>query len=196
VTTEAIHISSDIRSDNIGIRNRTSSKFKFSADPAQTEIARGKQITEIASKKKDIEYGASSVEELYPTNGLTRFVIFSSSQASNILRTSYSLSIIDCLNWLSENHKQGAHTSLNTISKMLNLILEFSNKAPNDVFCGFLLALYDGLVHEDDWVNLDASRFNRIAQIVKALNNQKSDYQKVVKYIHKLHEVGMNVLPY
>lgn len=122
--------------------------------------------------------------------------VSSSKLSQKIYRAHYSKRIITAIEWLSENHKKQKTDSINCIAKLLSDIKEFINISPKDPYGSFLLALYDGISHNNSWINLDNQSFKKISKYVKEMTRQELNYKKVDKYIMKLGDLGLNILPY
>jgi hypothetical protein len=116
--------------------------------------------------------------------------------ALRIIRTHYTKEILSNLEWLSENHEINNPLSIPYISEILKFISEYSNKHFDDPFSSFLLALYDGLSFNNNYLLIEDVVYKRIYELILALNDQELDYSKIDKYILKLDELGINITPY
>lgn len=119
-----------------------------------------------------------------------------SQLALKVIRTHYSKELIINLEWLAVNHEPNNPTSIPYISALLSLMKEYFDNFFHDPFSSFLIALYDGLTHNNEYLNLENTSYRKLFDFVKALNNQELDYKRIDKYIFKLEELGINITPY
>jgi hypothetical protein len=119
-----------------------------------------------------------------------------SELASKVIRTQYSKELIANLRWLAENHEINDPLSIPYISDLLSLMKKYFDNFFHDPFSSFLLALYDGLTHNQAYLSLGKNVYENILRYIEALNNQDLDYKKIDSYIFKLEENGLNITPY
>jgi hypothetical protein len=119
-----------------------------------------------------------------------------SNLAISIVRTHFNEKFIDDLIWLSENHAENTHDSFPYLSSFLNNVKDYVSEYKDDIYCSFLLALYDSLINDDSYLSVSSKVYSQILKMIKFLNNKTLDYNLIDKYIFKLDEIGLNITPY
>lgn len=180
------------------------SKTTTSSNSREVSFA---ETTEISSKtgldKKNRSFDLDSFSDFENSKRVESSIEFYpgsylelSELAQRIFRTHFSKKALKLLKWLAENHREGSSNSASHVSKLLNLILEYSDKYYSDPFSSFLLALYDSLSFEDNWINLPSTSYSEIQKIITKANDQVQDFDKADKFISKLENLGLNTLPF
>ncbi|MCW8896954.1 MAG: hypothetical protein OQJ96_01430 [Flavobacteriales bacterium] len=118
-------------------------------------------------------------------------------EAVKIVRTHYTKSILDNLDWISENFDMNEPDSLPVFNEMFATINEYIINSPKDPFSSLLQGLYEGLVFNSMFLNLEACNYINISKILKNHNNRKNlSYKDVDKALIKLESLGINSTPF
>jgi hypothetical protein len=150
--------------------------------------------TEIAAK--DEEEIINDFEYLYLPHLKGKKKPIRSNFAISVVRTHFNEKLINDLDWLAQNHEEDSHTSFPYVSSLLCNLKEYSDSYSDDIYCSFLLALYDSLIHENSYLSISSAAYSKVLKMIEFLNNKTLDYGIVDKYIFKLEEAGFNVTPY
>ena len=119
-----------------------------------------------------------------------------SQKTISIIRTFYTNKMKESLEWLSMNHET-AIDSTPYIKLLLENLIIYKHDHLIDPYSSFVSALYDALVFNDSWMQLDKEQFEKILRIIIPLsNNKKLDYDIVDKAINKLEKLGLDTTPF
>jgi len=119
-----------------------------------------------------------------------------SRKAIRVLRTECSKQLISILIWFEENHSTENLSTAIYFNKLSRTIHDYVETTFHDPFSGFIMAMFDGLAHDHIWIETNKETYSKLAKMIKVISNQELDYKKVDKYIVKLNDIGLNVLPY
>ena len=119
-----------------------------------------------------------------------------SQKATSIIRTFYTNKMKESLEWLSMNHKT-ALESTPYIQPLLENLKIYKQDYFTDPYSSFVSALYDALVFNDSWMQLDREKFKQLLTIIIPLsNNRNLDYNTVDRAINKVEQLGLDTTPF
>ena len=83
------------------------------------------------------------------------------------------------------------------MNNLLNSIREMEEACPYDPFTEIIMAFYDALVYNNNWVKYNNQQFKEVYDLFQRFNNRENITEKnIEKTIIKLEEIGFDTTPY
>lgn len=113
-----------------------------------------------------------------------------------IERTFYTKKMNESIEWLSENHKSPIESTPH-IQRLLANLKIYKEDYFDDPYSSFISALYDALVFNDSWINLEKEHYKELKKIMIQINNKSNlNYDAIDKAINKIEKLGLDSTPF
>lgn len=147
-----------------------------------TDISEWKETKSAASVQQPSEQFTPALRTQLDTDGM------------RVLRSHYAEKLLEDLIQLREHY--GEHESAIYAGSLMKTVLHFRDKSPLDPYLEILMAFYDSLAFQNQWVKYNASQYKMAFDILRNYADQSLDNAKIRKALAKLTGAGFDTLPF
>jgi hypothetical protein len=72
----------------------------------------------------------------------------------------------------------------------------FRDRLQTDPFSAVVLALYDALAFDNNWIRYTAQQYTKAVQVLVRFGNQELNENKALKAVAALEEIGFDTTPF